>query len=172
MIGDNLIRTSSTAEQETAKALKKEGWNITRTGWPDFLCWRDMNGEKQVMCIEVKGPGDKLSAAQVVNHAILISAGLPVHVSYSPADIKDLQEQRTLELLAAEILEEFKKRADRLEKLLVKTTESFDAHRTQILNEFDGRYAKHTDAAQDIITTFRKLAEIYEPLAKRKSEAA
>lgn len=43
-------RPKNAAEAECFDALTKEGWTLTKRGWPDFFCIRD--GE--ICCVEVK----------------------------------------------------------------------------------------------------------------------
>lgn len=70
-------------ETEVAEALEAQGWNITNNGWPDFLCWRDApDGTREIMGVEVKrDDADALKENQAENHAVLISAGIPVFVA-------------------------------------------------------------------------------------------
>ena len=43
------------AEEQFAAFMRREGWGITKKGWPDFVCWK--NGE--VIVVEVKPKKDE-----------------------------------------------------------------------------------------------------------------
>lgn len=65
-----------TPEREFAAKMLAEGWDVTKRGWPDFLCRR--NGE--LMAVEVKGPRDGLSRQQWETITDLRAAGIPTYV--------------------------------------------------------------------------------------------
>jgi hypothetical protein len=73
-------------EQSIADTLREYGWTVLRKGWPDLLCYRRSNEKNmvQIAAVEVKGPGDRVSLAQLKNHAVLINAGIPVFVMRIP----------------------------------------------------------------------------------------
>lgn len=48
-------------EYEVYRKYLREGWQILRSGWPDFLAVRG----SELLAIEVKGKTDRLSARQV-----------------------------------------------------------------------------------------------------------
>lgn len=68
-------------EQQFRELAEAEGWDVTKRGWPDFLCRR--NGE--LMAVEVKGPHDGLSAEQYEAISDLRRAGIPTFV-WSPGE--------------------------------------------------------------------------------------
>lgn len=65
-----------TPERQFAEKMLAEGWDVTKRGWPDFICRR--NGE--LMAVEVKGPHDGLSRQQYETIADLRRAGIPTYV--------------------------------------------------------------------------------------------
>jgi len=49
------------AEREFAETAEKNGWRVTKRGYPDFICYRG----DDLMLVEVKGkPGRKLKRTQ------------------------------------------------------------------------------------------------------------
>lgn len=66
-------------EQEFRQLAESQGWDVTKRGWPDFICRR--NGE--LMAVEVKGPHDGLSREQYQAISDLRRAGIPTFV-WSP----------------------------------------------------------------------------------------
>lgn len=52
------------------------GWDVTKRGWPDFICRRD----GALMAVEVKGGNDDLSPEQIDVLNDLAAAGLPTYV--------------------------------------------------------------------------------------------
>jgi len=54
-------------EKEFKKGLEKDGWEVGRSGWPDFIAYR--NGE--VRLIELKSACDKVRPNQTKMHKLL-----------------------------------------------------------------------------------------------------
>lgn len=65
-----------TPERQFAEKMLAEGWDVTKRGWPDFICRR--NGE--MMAVEVKGPHDGLTSYQYETIRDLRAAGIPTYV--------------------------------------------------------------------------------------------
>jgi hypothetical protein len=57
-------------------ALENAGYEVLKGGWPDLLAAKDGG----LRFIEIKGPGDKLSAKQARLHKLLLSIGIKVEV--------------------------------------------------------------------------------------------
>jgi hypothetical protein len=73
------------------------GTLVLKSGWPDFLISR----EGESFAIEVKRPHEKPSLNQVVMHAALRAAGIPVTVEFVPPEARGyftegLESQQTL----------------------------------------------------------------------------
>jgi hypothetical protein len=64
------------SEWSVATRLIREGWELHRRGWPDFLAVKD----GKLRLIEVKAGKDKLTEEQKRVHELLRSAGLDVEV--------------------------------------------------------------------------------------------
>jgi hypothetical protein len=62
------------AELLFAQWAGTQGWQVTKRGWPDFICRR---GE-ELMCVEVKDGSDHLSGYQQQTAADLVARGIPV----------------------------------------------------------------------------------------------
>ncbi|MCU1316971.1 MAG: hypothetical protein JWN63_2293 [Candidatus Acidoferrum typicum] len=60
--------------------LKRRGYEVLRTGWPDFLVSRTVKGHLLFAGIEVKSLRDFVSEEQIRMHRMLESFGLPVNV--------------------------------------------------------------------------------------------
>jgi hypothetical protein len=73
LCGEGMIQNPEQAFREMAEA---KGWDVTKRGWPDFLCRR--NGE--LMAVEVKGPRDGLSPQQYETISDLRRVGIPTFV--------------------------------------------------------------------------------------------
>lgn len=69
-------RRPNPAEQSFRQLAEAEGWDVTKRGWPDFLCRR--NGE--LMAVEVKDGNDGLSPQQYETISDLRRAGIPTFV--------------------------------------------------------------------------------------------
>lgn len=68
-------RGKNVAENQFARRIIKEGWTITKRGWPDFLCERD--GE--LLLVEVKpGRSSQLKKEQLRVARALKRYGVPV----------------------------------------------------------------------------------------------
>lgn len=71
-------------ENTAARKLEEAGWEVTKRGWPDFIC-RDPDGGA-VMAVEVKprypdGEFHPLKTAQLEVFKILDSFGVPCWIS-------------------------------------------------------------------------------------------
>lgn len=64
------------AERAFRELAESEGWDVTKRGWPDFICRR--NGE--LMAVEVKDGSDGLSHQQYETISDLRRAGIPTFV--------------------------------------------------------------------------------------------
>ena len=60
------------------------GWDVTKRGWPDFICRRD----GALMAVEVKGGNDDLSPEQIDTLNDLSAAGLPTYVYHYGLGLK------------------------------------------------------------------------------------
>src|SRR5258708_18506806 len=56
--------------------LRKNGWEVLRNGWPDFMCRRITHRTSQFLAVEVKSGNDCLSKEQVRMQAVLREAGI------------------------------------------------------------------------------------------------
>jgi hypothetical protein len=65
-------------EQAFADMARSLGWDITKRGWPDFICYAP-NGE--VIVVEVKPPGQDLKKTQWLCMRFLSRLGLKCFVS-------------------------------------------------------------------------------------------
>jgi hypothetical protein len=54
---------------------RSQGWEVTKRGWPDFICRRS----HELMCVEVKDGSDHLSTWQQQTATDLATRGIPVH---------------------------------------------------------------------------------------------
>ena len=60
-------------EADLETAMKMRGFQVTKRGWPDFICVR----EKEVFFVEVKSnKRQKLKREQIALHRILVRHGL------------------------------------------------------------------------------------------------
>jgi hypothetical protein len=62
------------AELLFAEWAEQQGWQVTKRGWPDFICRRGT----ELMCVEVKDGSDHLSAYQEQTATDLAARGIPV----------------------------------------------------------------------------------------------
>jgi hypothetical protein len=69
------VSYSNSAEAEFADWAIAQGWQVTKRGWPDFICRRG----DEIMCVEVKY-ADDLSSYQRMAARDLAARGLPVYV--------------------------------------------------------------------------------------------
>jgi hypothetical protein len=68
--------------------LRKRGYGVLVSGWPDRLCFRKRpDGSIEAFCVEIKANGDQVKPNQILAHSILIAAGLPTHVVRTEADL-------------------------------------------------------------------------------------
>lgn len=65
-------------EGRFADHAREQGWEVTKRGWPDFLC-RLPDG--RIVAVEVKPPGRGLKRTQREVFKILSAAGIPCFVS-------------------------------------------------------------------------------------------
>jgi hypothetical protein len=71
--------------------LRKRGYGVLVSGWPDRLCFRKRpDGSIEAFCIEIKANGDHVKPNQILAHSILIAAGLPTHVVRAAADLDSI----------------------------------------------------------------------------------
>lgn len=64
-------------EQAFADSAREGGWDITKRGWPDFICY----SPKGVIVVEVKPPGQQLRKEQWLCMKMLADAGIKCFVS-------------------------------------------------------------------------------------------
>lgn len=67
-----------------AEWAESQGWDVTKRGWPDFICRRD----GALMAVEVKGGADELSPEQIDALDDLSAAGLPTYVYHHGLGLK------------------------------------------------------------------------------------
>ena len=66
-------------EQKVYDHLKREGFDVLRSGYPDFMVQR--NGRYSGICaVEVKQGADKVRLNQEIMHNMFKDAGIPVYV--------------------------------------------------------------------------------------------
>lgn len=82
--GLNITETSVMLE------LQEKGFEVYRTGWPDFLAHR--NGK--IIAVEVKSKTDKLRKEQAAVHRLLASAGVKVYVVYPECETMEMVLER------------------------------------------------------------------------------
>lgn len=81
MARGKLINRMTESEHRVKLDLESKGWTVHRNGWPDFLCWREVEtGKIECLCVEVKGRRDNLREGQRTVIKILDSIGLKVAV--------------------------------------------------------------------------------------------
>lgn len=71
-------------EARFAEWAVASGWDVTKRGWPDFLCRRD----GALMAVEVKGGADDLTPEQIDALDDLSAAGLPTYVYHHGLGLK------------------------------------------------------------------------------------
>ena len=71
-------------EARFAEWATSQGWDVTKRGWPDFICRRD----GALMAVEVKGGADELSPEQIDTLDDLSAAGLPTYVYHDGLGLK------------------------------------------------------------------------------------
>ena len=74
-------------EENVARALKAAGWDLLRTGWPDFLCFRKspVDGNLELAAVEVK-KGDELPRpSQIKMHSMLSLIGIHTYICRTDA---------------------------------------------------------------------------------------
>ena len=81
-------------ESHVRKLLENKGWTVLQNGWPDFLCIKN----KQILAVEVKNHGDKLSPRQVRLLSAL-SEKIPVQTAHPGPGFGDKLESNDTHLL-------------------------------------------------------------------------
>ena len=72
------------AERGFTEQARKAGWKVTKRGWPDFICYREVEGETRVVFVEVKPTRKyRTRAAQERLFSFLGAIGIEV-VIWSP----------------------------------------------------------------------------------------
>lgn len=61
-------------ENRVEQFYKRQGWQVVRAGWPDFLVYKE---GLLPFCIEAKGPKDWVRPHQAKIHELLLKIGLP-----------------------------------------------------------------------------------------------
>jgi len=82
------------AEHAVLHELLDEGYLVRRTGWPDFICGRELNGVEDIFVVEVKTGSACMTAEQKVVAWLLRKAGLR-YIIYHP----DRPEDQQIEIL-------------------------------------------------------------------------
>jgi hypothetical protein len=78
-------------ERLFAEWAESQGWDVTKRGWPDFICRR--NGE--IMAVEVKGGNDDISPEQIDTLDNLSAAGVPTFVYHHGLGLKRWRGRKT-----------------------------------------------------------------------------
>jgi len=78
---ERLQKTHSEAEKKFQQAAKEAGWDVVRSGWPDYLIQK---GNK-IAFVEVKSKKDRLHLNQIKILNILSGLGLKCY-TWRPAD--------------------------------------------------------------------------------------
>lgn len=71
-------------EAAFAEWAESNGWDVTKRGWPDFICRRD----GATMAVEVKGGNDDLKPEQIDTLNDLSAAGIPTFVYHHGLGLK------------------------------------------------------------------------------------
>lgn len=74
----------SPAEQRFADWAESQGWDVTKRGWPDFICRRD----GAIMAVEVKAGKDDIRPEQIDLLDNLSAAGIPTYVYHDGMGLK------------------------------------------------------------------------------------
>jgi len=155
------------AETEVARKLEQDGWNVLKNGWPDFLCWKvGEKGKTELVCVEVKIGCDKLTVEQTQNHALLLSAGMPVFVCGPDNVRKELNRVHTLTAFVSDTTEHLLLQAKRLSAMLEKAEESFRLQRDKLLEMFEERHARYDAEGKSLIERFNSLGTLFESQRK------
>jgi hypothetical protein len=86
----SLGKQAKEAEHKVLHELLDEGYLVCRTGWPDFICGRQLNGVEDIFVVEVKTGTACLTAEQKIVARLLRKAGLR-YIIYHPDRDKDEQ---------------------------------------------------------------------------------
>lgn len=70
----------SKAESSFVRIVKKDGFEITKRGYPDFLVYRLVGNDIEYCFVEVKQSPDTTSRQQKDMLTIFLLAGLPIQV--------------------------------------------------------------------------------------------
>ena len=95
---------------------ESQGWDVTKRGWPDFICRRG----KEVMAVEVKGGNDNISPEQIDTLDNLSAAGVPTFVYHHGLGLKRWRGRRT------ESVAELKREIGSLHELIRKVVQARD----------------------------------------------
>jgi hypothetical protein len=84
-----------------AEWAESQGWDVTKRGWPDFMCRR--NGA--LMVVEVKGGSDDITPEQIASLDFLSDAGIPTYVYHYGLGLKRWRHRKreSVDTLKAEI---------------------------------------------------------------------
>lgn len=82
------------AEHRVLNELQEDGHLVCRTGWPDFICGRELNGVEDIFAVEVKTGSACLTPEQRIVARLLRKAGLR-YIIYRP----DRPEDQQIEIL-------------------------------------------------------------------------
>lgn len=74
----------SPAEQRFADWAESQGWDVTKRGWPDFICRRD----GAIMAVEVKAGLDVIRPEQIDVLDDLSANGIPTYVYHDGMGLK------------------------------------------------------------------------------------
>ena len=73
-------------EHQVCHELIDQGYAVYRTGWPDFICGRELNGVKHIMAVEVKTGNAVLTLEQKAVARLLVNAGVQYWVHRPDTD--------------------------------------------------------------------------------------
>jgi hypothetical protein len=111
------------------------------------------------MCVEVKDENDNLRHEQVMNHAVLTAAGLPVHILRSP-DVSQIGKTDYLSVFSEAAHQTCVRKTDEFLKMLENTKSRFNRQRENTLADFDCRMAEHTKTMDLFISQFQEIANL------------
>ena len=70
------------SEQKAKEYYELRGYTVLKDGWPDFLVYKTVNGQKDIRAVEVKLNVDAVRPNQQENHRILNMLGVPVDIHW------------------------------------------------------------------------------------------
>jgi len=79
----SISKQAKEAEHQVLHELLEEGYLVCRTGWPDFICGRELNGVEDIFVMEVKTRSACLTAEQKLVARLLSKAGVR-YIIYHP----------------------------------------------------------------------------------------